>query len=157
MGIETFIRTMLVPHIANHYPGFEMVCAPDPAGFMKQQLNELTLVDALRNAGFVCVKPPSNKPEYRIQAVERLLSQQIDGEAMYLVDPRCTMLLRGFRHGYRYKKKRNGETEDKPDKNEYSHIHDANQYADSIIDLQFRGSVTSVHRREVKKVKYVYT
>lgn len=157
MGIETFIRTMLVPHIANHYPGFEMVCAPDPAGFMKQQLNELTLVDALRNAGFTCVKPPSNKPEYRIQAVERLLSQQVDGEAMYLIDPRCTMLLRGFRHGYRYKKKRNGESEDKPDKNEYSHIHDANQYADSIIDLQFRGSVTSVHRREVKKVKYVYT
>ena len=67
------------------------------------------------------------------------------------------MLLRGFRHGYRYKKKRTGELEDKPDKNEYSHIHDANQYADSIIDLQVRGSVASVQRREVKKVKYVYT
>jgi hypothetical protein len=157
MGIETFIRTMLVPHIANYYPGYEMVCAPDPAGFMKQQLNELTLVDALRNAGFTCVKPPSNKPDYRIQAVERLLSQQLEGKAMYLIDPRCTMLLRGFRHGYRYKKKRNGELEDKPDKNEYSHIHDANQYADSIIDLQFRGSAASVHRKEVKRVKYVYT
>lgn len=157
MGIETFIRTMLVPHISNNYPGYEMVCAPDPAGFMKQQLNELTLVDALRNAGFTCVKPPSNKPDYRIQAVERLLSQQLEGKAMYLIDPRCTMLLRGFRHGYRYKKKRNGELEDKPDKNEYSHIHDANQYADSIIDLQFRGSVSSVHRKEVKRVKYVYT
>jgi hypothetical protein len=67
------------------------------------------------------------------------------------------MLLRGFHHGYRYKKKRNGELEDKPDKNEYSHIHDANQYADSIIDLQFRGAVSSQTRREVTKVNYVYT
>lgn len=157
MGIETFIRLKLVPHVANTYPGFEMVCAPDPAGFMKQQLNELTLVDALRNAGFTCVKPPSNKPEYRIQAVERLLSQQMEGDAMYLVDPSCTMLIKGFKHGYRYKKKRNGELEDKPDKNEYSHIHDANQYADSILDLQFRGSTAASHSREVKRVRYVYT
>lgn len=157
MGIETFIRLKLVPHVTNTYPGFEMVCAPDPAGFMKQQLNELTLVDALRNAGFTCVKPPSNKPEYRIQAVERLLAQQTDGEAMYLIDPSCRMLLKGFKHGYRYKKKRNGELEDKPDKNEYSHIHDANQYADSILDLQFRGSTAATHSREVKRVRYVYT
>ena len=76
---------------------------------------------------------------------------------MYLVDKSCTMLLKGFRHGYRYKKKRNGELEDKPDKNEYSHIHDANQYADSIIDLQFRGSVSSQQRREVQKGRYRYT
>jgi len=157
MGIETFIREKLTPHVARKYPGYEMVCAPDPAGFMKQQLNELTLVDALKKAGYQCVKPPSNKPEYRISAVERLLSQQVDGQAMYLIDPSCTMLLKGFRHGYRYKKKRNGELEDKPDKNEYSHIHDANQYADSILDLQFRGSVSSQQRREVQKVRYRYT
>ena len=157
MGIETFIREKLTPHVSRKYPGFEMICAPDPAGFMKQQLNELTLVDALKKAGYKCVKPPSNKPEYRISAVERLLSQQIEGQAMYLVDKSCTMLLKGFRHGYRYKKKRNGELEDKPDKNEYSHIHDANQYADSIIDLQFRGSVSSQQRREVQKGRYRYT
>jgi hypothetical protein len=156
MGIETFIRTMLNPHVANHYTGYELICAPDPAGFMKQQLNEMTLVDALRAAGYQCVKPPSNKPEYRISAVSRLLSQQLDGEAMYLIDPRCMMLIRGFRHGYRYKKKKSGELEDKPDKNEYSHIHDANQYADSILDMQFRGSVTSQTRKEIKKVRYVY-
>lgn len=157
MGIETFIQQKLNPHVANKYPGYELICAPDPAGFMKQQLNELTLVDALRNAGYKCVKPPSNKPEYRIQAVERLLMQQIEGKAMYLIDPSCTMLIRGFRHGYRYKKKRDGELELKPDKNEYSHIHDANQYADSVIDMQVRGSVTQPRAREVKRVRYAYT
>jgi len=157
MGIETFIRQKLTPHMTRHYPGMECVCAPDPAGFMKQQLNETTLVDALRNAGYACVKPPSNKPDYRIQSVERLLCQQLDGEAMYLIDPRCTTLIRGFRSGYRYKAKRNGEMEDKPDKNEYSHCHDANQYADSIIDLGMRGSTMTAQRRNVVKSSYAYT
>jgi hypothetical protein len=157
MGIETFIRTKLSPYVANHYPGFTMLCAPDPAGFMKQQLNEMTLVDALKAAGFKCVKPPSNKPDLRIQAVERLLSQQLEGKAMYLVDPACQMLIKGFRTGYRYKVKKNGELEDSPDKNEFSHVHDANQYADSIIDLNVRGTALVQAKKEMKRVAYVYT
>jgi len=157
MGIETFIRTMLNPYVANHFPGHTLVCAPDPAGFMKQQLNEMTLVDALKVAGYKCVKPPTNKPELRIQAVERLLSQQLEGKAMYLIDPRCTMLIKGFRSGYRYKVKKNGEIEDAPDKNEYSHVHDANQYADSVIDMNVRGNALTMARREIKRVQYAYT
>lgn len=157
MGIETFIRTLMMPHISQHYPGFNIICAPDPAGFMKQQLNEMTLVDALRTAGFECVKPPSNKPEYRIQAVERLLSQQIDGTGMYLIDPSCRMLIKGFQHGYRYKKKRDGQVEAKPDKNEFSHIHDANQYADSIMDMSIRGVERRSTKRNVVRRNYVYT
>jgi len=157
MGIETFIRTKLTPFVANHYPGFNMLCAPDPAGFMKQQLNEMTLVDALKAAGFKCVKPPTNKPDLRIQAVERLLSQQLEGKAMYLVDPACKMLIKGFKTGYRYKLKKNGELEDSPDKNEFSHVHDANQYADAIIDMNVRGTALVQTRKEVKRVSYVYT
>ncbi len=157
MGIETFIRTMLSPYVANHFPGYSVLCAPDPAGYAKTQLNEMTLVDALKAAGFRCVKPPSNKPELRIQAVERLLALQVEGKAMYLVDPACSMLIKGFRSGYRYKVKKTGEIEDSPDKNEYSHVHDANQYADSVIDMNVRGAALSVARRDVQRVKYAYT
>lgn len=157
MGIETFIRVKLTPYVNNRFMGYELVCAPDPAGFMKQQLNELTLVDALRNAGYTCVKPPTNKPEYRIQAVERLLTQVIEGTAMYVIDPSCEMLIRGFKHGYRYKKRKNGELDNSPDKNEFSHVHDANQYADSVIDMQVRGAVSNTGKRDVKRVRYAYT
>ena len=157
MGIETFIRTKLTPYVANNYPGFSVLCAPDPAGYAKTQLNEMTLVDALKAAGFKCVKPPTNKPELRIQAVERLLSQQVEGKAMYLIDPRCQKLIKGFRSGYRYKVKKNGESEDSPDKNEFSHVHDANQYADSVIDMNVRGVAMASTRREVKRVQYMYT
>ena len=157
MGIETFITAKLNPHIANTYPGYQFVCAPDPAGFMKQQLNEMTLVDALKDAGFKCVKPPSNDPVKRISAVERLLSQQVEGKAMFLVDPRCKDIIKGFRSGYRYKVKKNGELEDKPDKNESSHVHDALQYGSAVIDMNIRGFGLNSPHRVIKKSKFLYT
>ena len=157
MGIETFISTKLNPHIANTYQGYQFVCAPDPAGFMKQQLNEMTLVDALKNAGFKCVKPPTNDPDKRIAAVERLLTQQLDGKALFLIDPGCWALIKGFRSGYRYKVKKSGEMEDKPDKNEWSHIHDALQYGSAVIDMNIRGFGLQQTRREIKRSSYAYT
>jgi hypothetical protein len=113
-------------------------------------------VDVLKNAGFKCVRPPSNNPEIRIQSVERLLNQQLEGKAMYLIDRSCEMLIKGFRYGYRYKIKKNGELEDRPDKNEFSHVHDANQYADSVVDMNIRGLALQRGKREIKKVSYTY-
>ena len=156
MGIETFLNIKLNPYIANNFAGAAFVCAPDPAGFAKQQLNEMSLVDVLKRAGFKCVRPPSNNPEIRIQSVERLLSAQIDGKALYLIDPSCDMLIKGFRYGYRYKIKKNGEIEDRPDKNEFSHVHDANQYADAVLDMNVRGVTLNTGRRKVTKVSYNY-
>ena len=155
MGIETFINTKLNPYVANRFPGATFVVAPDPAGFAKQQLNEMSLVDVLKQAGYKCIKPPTNDPERRIQAVERLLNQQLEGKAMYLIDPSCEQLIRGFRYGYRYKIKKNGELEDRPEKNSFSHVHDANQYGDAVIDMNVRGVALQQGRREVKKKAWV--
>lgn len=158
MGIETFIRTKLNPYIANNFQGHTFVCAPDPAGFAKQQVGEMSMVDILKEAGFHCVKPTTNDPEKRIQAVERLLCQQVEGKAMYLVDPKCTTLVKGFKFGYRYKIKRNGDQEDKPDKNPFSHVHDANQYADMVIDMNVRGvALGTKARHEIQPASYAYT
>jgi hypothetical protein len=157
MGLDTFINTKLNPFIGNNYQGHTFVCAPDPAGFMKQQASELTLVDQLKDAGYKCAKPPSNDPDKRIAAVERLLAQQLEGKAMFLVSPSCTQLIKGFRSGYRYKVKKNGEMEDKPDKNEWSHVHDALQYGSAVIDMNIRGFGLQQTRREVKKSTYAYT
>lgn len=157
MGLDTFIKTKLQPHISAHYSGHTFICAPDPAGYAKTQASEMSLVDQLKEAGFKCVRPPTNMPDLRIAAVERLLGQQVEGKAMYLIDPSCAQLLKGFKHGYRYKIKKNGEQEDSPDKNEYSHVHDANQYADAVIDMNIRGVELMPKRREVKQVNYRYT
>jgi hypothetical protein len=38
-----------------------------------------------------------------------------------------------------------------------SNCHDANQYADSVIDMNIRGGTLNTGRREVKKSTYSYT
>jgi hypothetical protein len=61
----------------------------------------------------------------RTQAVDSILSRI----AGCLIDPRCVRLLNGFLGGYHYKEIGNsGEFFDYPDKNRFSHIHDAFQY-----------------------------
>ena len=77
-------------------------------------------------------------------------------KSMYLIDPSCEQLIKGFRYGYRYKIKRNGEMEDRPDKNAFSHVHDANQYADSVMDMGARGAWAQGGRREIQKSDYTY-
>lgn len=156
MGVETFLRTRLQPYLANNFASCSFVVAPDPAGFAKQQLSEMSLVDVLTNAGFKCVRPPTNDPEKRVQAVERLLLQHQEGRAMFLIDPSCEMLIKGFRYGYRYKLKKNGEQEDRPDKNAYSHIHDACQYAALMVDMGVRGVGLRSARREIQPASWVW-
>lgn len=151
MGIEKFLDTKLKPHLFGRYPGFPVVIAPDPAGWFKQQVGEVSPVDVVRQEGFKVTKPGTNNPELRVQAVERLLNKHIDGKPMFLVNPTCTDAIKGFRFGYRYKLKRNGTQEDKPDKNTYSHLADAIQYAALVVD-NARGEEMANRRREVVQV-----
>jgi hypothetical protein len=128
MGMETFIAQKVRPHINQRYPGFTFVMAPDPASWQKSQTNEQSPADVLKRAGFKLVRPATNKPELRIQSVERFLTQQIDGKAALLIDPGCVELIKGFRYGYRYKLRKDNTMDHSPDKNNSSHPHDALQY-----------------------------
>ena len=47
--------------------------------------------------------------------------------------------------------------EDKPDKNEFSHCHDALQYGCAVIDMNIRGFGVQPARREIKRIRYAYT
>ena len=49
----------------------------------------------------------------------------------FVIDPSCSVLRKGFMGGYRYSRVQVSGTEryrEEPDKNEYSHPHDALQY-----------------------------
>lgn len=158
MGIETFITEKLTPFVQTHFAGCELIVAPDPAGWAKQQANEMSLVDILKAAGYYCIRLVSNDPDVRIAAVERLLRTNVGAGPGFLVDDvSCPTLARGFRHGYRYKMKKSGDFEDKPEKNYYSHVHDAAQYAAMAMDMNLRGRVLRPTRKEVKPASYVYT
>jgi hypothetical protein len=128
MGMETFLNQKVRPHINERYPGFPFVMAPDPAAWQRSQVGEISPADVLKKAGFKLVKPATNKPELRIQAVERFLNMQIDGKAALLISPSCVDLIKGFRYGYRYKLRKDNNLDNSPEKNMSSHLADSLQY-----------------------------
>lgn len=137
MGMELFLATKVKPLLAQRYMGHRFLAAADPAVWQKSQLNETSVADIIKAAGFYLPKPydMSNRIGPRLQAVESLLRQQIDGEAMFLVDKeRCPQAVAGFEHGYRFKRKKDGQFEEVPDKSELSHLHDSIQYGCQVVD-----------------------
>jgi len=151
-GIERFIKDFLRPHIHERYPRASFVVAPDPAGYHKQQIGEMSLVDIVKKAGFKVSRPVSNDPEKRIAAVEQVLMEQVDGKARFRVSPDCVRLIKGFDSGYRYRQKKNGELEMSPDKNAYSHPHDALQYGVMVLAQGAGSGWGVVKAREVEVV-----
>jgi len=92
----------------------------------------------------------------RLSAVEALLTRMADGNPAMLIDPGCRDLINALRGGYRYKIKNSGEVDDKPEKNKYSHVADAFQYACLHADGNITGDVVTGKAREVQKVKFLW-
>jgi hypothetical protein len=131
MGIRTFTKEVVKPHLANNYAGMEVSLSwGDPAGDAKGQGEEYSCMDIQGQEGIPTVPANSNDPAVRQDAVVKFLKTNIDGEPGYLLSPKCTYLRRGFLGGYRYAKLNVSGDErykDAPEKNRYSHPHDANQ------------------------------
>jgi hypothetical protein len=149
MGIETFLTTKLAPLLAKEqYIGCHVVVAPDPAGWAKQQIGEVSPVDVVKKAGYRVARPATNDPERRIEAVERLLLRHVDGKPALVVNPQCENVIRAFRYGYRYKVNRQGVQDNRPEKNNHSHIMDSLQYSALIAETGTAGAAMP-RKREV--------
>ena len=129
MGIVRFAE-LLRQEIAVRYANCEINIFGDPAGDFRAQTDESTPFQVLRGAGLRAWPAQSNDVSLRIEAVTAPLMRMVDGKAGLLIDPRCRELIKGFEGGYHYKRVQvSGERyNDKPDKNRFSHIHDAMQY-----------------------------
>lgn len=155
MGTLRFIQTVLKPLLANRFPGIPCIVIGDPAGQQRAQTDERSVFDILKQEGFKVIPARTNSIVARIAAVDGFLSRQIDGGAAHLIDPSAKLLINALRGGYRYKKKKSGEYEESPEKNSYSHIADAHQYACLHADTNLRGDLWESKRREVKKINAV--
>lgn len=129
MGIVRFAE-MLRQEIATRFSELEVHIYGDPAGDFRAQTDETTPFQILRGAGLRAFPAPSNSVDLRLESVTSALNKMVDGKPAFLVDRRCPSLIKGFEGGYQYKRVEvSGERyADKPDKNMYSHIHDALQY-----------------------------
>lgn len=74
----------------------------------------------------------ANAPAQRKRAVIDFLKANVKGVPCFLIDPSCEYLIKGFDGGYMYAYKK-GTLREKPEKNIFSHIHDATQYLCSRI------------------------
>jgi hypothetical protein len=130
MGLHQFCVEKLKPRLmAEPYVGKRHYVVADPAGNQRSQLSEENAFEVLKQHGFVAYPAPTNDIQPRLLAVEKLLRQNIMGEpAIQISREGCPTLIRALAANYRYRKKTNGQLEDKPEKNEASHVADALQY-----------------------------
>jgi len=129
MGIVRFSE-VLRQEIASRYGDCEINIIGDPAGDFRAQTDESTPFQILRGCGLNARPAQSNDVSLRLESVNAPLNRMIEGASGFLVDPRCRTLIKGFEGGYQYKRMQvSGERfDDKPEKNHFSHIHDALQY-----------------------------
>jgi len=131
MGAIRFAE-VLRRFVAEEFPDHEIIFYGDPSGDFRAQTDESTPFEILRGAGITARPAPSNDPIVRIEAVNGLLSRMVEGNSGFLIDRQhCQTLVTGFLGGYHYRRLQvTGERyEEKPNKNKFSHVHDALQYA----------------------------
>lgn len=137
---EMLLALLRSPRFRDLPPG---IAAADPAGFYGADkiAGELSWAQIIGQAIGRPVEPaPSQEPTIRRDAVRLLLRAHITADTpAFLVDPACVMLIKGFAARYRFKKRAHGGFEDSPEKNEFSHPHDALQYG--VLTLRGRAAV----------------
>lgn len=126
----------LVRVLHERYPTFDIRTAvADPASIhgADTEAGELSWIEIVGKAlGHAVIPCFTNEPSLRTEAVRLRLVHVIDGRRPgLLVSPRCRKLIQGFAYGYRFenvKKDANAPFKPKPEKNDFSHVHDALQY-----------------------------
>ena len=132
MGLVRFSE-LSVKLLQERYPGFSIIQGwGDPAGAARAQTDEKSCLEVVREyAKIECRPAPTNEFPIRREAVAGALNRMVDGQPGFALSPRCKVLRKGFAGGYHYKRvKVSGDERfhDAPDKNAYSHPHDALQY-----------------------------
>jgi hypothetical protein len=130
MGIVRFAEVLRNELATRFAAAGETIIYGDPAGDFRAQTDESTPFHILRGAGLRAFPTHSNSPDLRIEAVSSQLTKMVEGKPAFLLDRRCTTIIKGFEGGYSYKRMEvSGERyADKPEKNMFSHVHDALQY-----------------------------
>ncbi len=144
-GIRQFANDIVNPALANEYAGMKTISIGDPAGdsnTSQVNIDEVTCIEELNNLGFPTTAAPTNDFILRRQAVVSFLTKYIDKRPGLLLDPSIHVLRKGFNGGYHYDRVQvTGEERyrDIPNKNRFSHIHDALQYICLRIDKPLAG------------------
>ena len=153
IGLEIHIERSLRPALMDpKLLGRAIAVVGDPAGKAKSSIYEETCFDALKRLGFMAFPAPTNDLDPRLRAIDAFLLAQRDGGPAMMIDRLgCPTVIRALSGGYRYAKTRAGQRKPIPDKNEYSHVIDALQYACLAAHNGMAGMISSKLRTSPRR------
>jgi hypothetical protein len=132
MGATNF-SAFVVTELKRRYPRAHFIGWGDPAGTQRSQVDERTPYEVVNAAGLPISPAHTNDFVLRREAVAHSLSKlTVTGVPALVVSPKCKKLRKAMNGGYCFRRLQVAGAErfkDAPDKNEYSHIAEALQYA----------------------------
>ena len=132
MGAARFAELLKRDIARNGWDKLTFKFIGDPAGNQMAQTSETTPFMILRAAGINAHPCTTNDIALRIESVEGVLNRMTEGQPSMVISPTCVTLVNGFEGGYQYKRTYymgNEKFDERPNKNRFSHVHDALQYA----------------------------
>lgn len=132
-SIEKHVTENLIPVLRMPpFLGCKLFAVCDPSGAFGSQTTEETCVHIMRRLGVPTFPAPTNDINPRLRAVESFLVRQTGGHAAILFSlTGCPKTIQAMGGSYRFKKRKSGALEVKPDKDQpegYSHVMDDLQY-----------------------------
>ncbi len=149
ISVRAFARDVVKPYLSRNFAGFQVAFSVgDPAGNARGEGEGRAAIGILNDdythsdegdiisplkMGFTTVPAPTNDITRRLEAVKGFLTKMVDqGQPGYIVDKSCEYLRKGKKDRYQFKRLQiagaDARFHDKPDKNDYSHPADAEQY-----------------------------
>lgn len=113
-------------------PGLMFIWRGDPSGDERVGTDEATVFQTLRVNDIPALPCSTNDPALRRDALDRPLTRLVGGKVGMLISPVMKTFRRGMAGGFCYKRVEISGTEkfrDVPDKNEFSHVVEAGEYA----------------------------
>lgn len=130
-NLHQFVAEVLLPVLnTERFTGCPRFAVYDPQGFHKTQFNDENATDIFAKYGIASYPASTNDIDPRLRAVEGFLVSLRGGKPALIIDGRgCPNLAAALRFHYKYKRKKDGEIEDKPEKKHpWSDLADALQY-----------------------------
>lgn len=155
MGIRQFYGEVVRPEIFNEWKGFRFEATGDPAGRARAQTDEKSCMDELGALGLAVTPAITNDFLPRKDSVSYFLRGMAGEYPAFLLDPRCSVIRRGFNGGYHYARLMVNSVvprhKDRPEKNHFSHPHDALQY----LGMYVRDETSGARRaRPIEQASY---
>lgn len=130
MSVRQFAKALHAT-IREICPKHDIYIYGDPSGAFRKDSDAETSFQILRSEGLIARPAQTNNLQPRLESVKNVLKRLVDGKPAFNLDKSCKTLRKGFNGGYKFRLITfSGDTRSalEPDKNQYSHPHDALQY-----------------------------